>query len=184
MRRLLTSSAHSTRGVATSFAAAAGPSLPSAAAAAATSTPRALSQPPVGSSLFVWGKIDEGRLGVPTSGLTFSARALALGPALGPTALTGPLLARGGVSAVACAGAKTLALAADGSLWSWGACSSGSLGHGPGEAGARVPRPRRIEALAGVRIVRVACGETASACVSDEGDVYTWGWGGSFWKGA
>jgi len=26
-------------------------------------------------------------------------------------------------------------------------------------------------------------GDTASACVSADGDVYTWGWGGSFWQG-
>lgn len=31
--------------------------------------------------------------------------------------------------------------------------------------------------------LQIAVGETASACVSEEGDVYTWGWGGSFWQG-
>ena len=161
------------------------PAAPAAPAAAAAPLLRA---PPAGASLWVWGKIDDGRLGVPVSSLKFSARALALGPALGPTPLppaaagAGAGAGAGGWTAVACAASKTLALAADGSLWSWGTCAAGSLGHGA--ALTRVPRPRRVEALAGVRVVGVACGETASAAVSDEGDVYTWGWGGSFWKGA
>jgi alpha-tubulin suppressor-like RCC1 family protein len=30
---------------------------------------------------------------------------------------------------------------------------------------------------------QVAAGETATAALSDEGEVYTWGWGGSWWDG-
>ena len=109
------------------------------ASSSSTPAPPAAAHPASPTSLWVWGKVDEGRLGVPVSSLRLSARALALGPALGPTPLGAgsPLLARGGVTAVAVAAAKTLALAADGSLWSWGACAAGSLGHGPGDAGCR-----------------------------------------------
>ena len=128
----------------------------------------------------MWGKIDESRMGMSLSHMSFSAKALALGPAVGPTA--NPHLAGAPrVSSVACAGARTLALAADGAVYSWGTCAAGSLGHGEGVD--RVARPRRIEALAGIRIVQIAAGEQSSAAVSAEGDVYTWGWGGSYWKG-
>jgi hypothetical protein len=116
-------------------------------------------------------------MGMSLSHLTFSARALALGPAIGPTA--NPHLTD--VVSVACAGARTLALTRSGAVYSWGHCPLGSLGHGAGVE--RAARPRLVEALAGIRIVALAAGEQSSAAVSDEGDVYTWGWGGSYWKG-
>jgi alpha-tubulin suppressor-like RCC1 family protein len=30
---------------------------------------------------------------------------------------------------------------------------------------------------------QIDAGETSSAALSDEGEVFTWGWGGSFWGG-
>jgi alpha-tubulin suppressor-like RCC1 family protein len=52
-----------------------------------------------------------------------------------------------------CKGAKTLALTKDGAVYSWGTCDNNSLGHG---AGVRVVhRPKRIEALEGIKIVQV-----------------------------
>lgn len=37
--------------------------------------------------------------------------------------------------------------------------------------------PRLIEALAGERVVGVACGSAHSACVTARGHLYTWGHG-------
>ena len=89
------------------------------------------------------------------------------------------------VSAEASADPRVVRLVADwthdGAVLSWGTCENLSLGHGPDVK--VVQRPRRIEALDGIRITHIAAGETACAAVSDEGDVYTWGWGGSFWQG-
>lgn len=105
------------------------------------------------------------------------AKAFTFGPAIGPS--HNPHISN--VVQVVCAASKTLALTADGSVYSWGACRNFSLGHGDGVE--KVARPKKIAALNGIRIVQIAAGETSSAAVSDEGDVYTWGWGGSFWEG-
>jgi len=144
---------------------------------------RQSSSPPNGvgrapNSLWVWGKVDDSRLGVSLGDQKFGATALAMGPAVGPTYNANLR----GVTQVVCAASKTLALTTDGSVYSWGTCRTLSLGHGAGVES--VARPRKIEALAGIKIVQVAAGETASAAVSSEGEVFTWGWGGSFWEGA
>jgi alpha-tubulin suppressor-like RCC1 family protein len=117
-----------------------------------------------------------------------------MGPILPPT--LHPLLHN--VKQVVCRRSKTLALTNDGSVWSWGTCKDGSLGHGDSKT--VVHAPKKIAALNGINIVQVAqialsrvsvltlrsqidAGETSSAAVSAEGDVYTWGWGGSFMQG-
>ena len=102
---------------------------------------------------------------------------VAMGPEISPT--MHPLIAD--AVQVVCRAAKTLVLTRDGAVYSWGTCENSSLGHGADVK--VVHRPRRIEALAGIRITSIGAGETASAAVSAEGDVYTWGWGGSFWQG-
>ena len=128
-------------------------------------------------SLYVWGKVEDARMGmrVDTAGSTITQ--VTMGPEIGPTrhALVHD------AAQVVCRAAKTLVRTHDGAVYSWGTCENLSLGHGPGIT--VVQRPRRIEALAGIRVAYIAAGETACAAVSDEGDVYTWGWGGSFWQG-
>lgn len=87
---------------------------------------------------------------------------------------------------VVCAAAKTLALDSDGVVWSWGTCRNYSLGHADAKSEKALEstsRPRRLEALSGIRIVQIAAGETASAALSDEGELFTFGWGGSWWQG-
>ena len=70
----------------------------------------------------------------------------------GPT--TGPLLPPplGDVGSVVCRGMKTLALTADGSVYSWGTCENFSLGHG--DKVSQAATPTKIAALAGIRIVQ------------------------------
>lgn len=99
----------------------------------------------------------------------------------GPFVLPLPCPHLGNVVDVVCRGSKTLALTADGSVYSWGTCENLSLGHG--DKVKELGLPRKLEALAGIRIVQIDAGETSSAALSDEGEVFTWGWGGSFFGG-
>ncbi|XP_036391543.1 RCC1 domain-containing protein 1-like isoform X1 [Megalops cyprinoides] len=64
-------------------------------------------------------------------------------------------------------------LTASGTMYTWGSSSHGQLGHG--ELG-REEEPRPVEALWGVAIRGVAAGGWHSICISDGGDMYTWGW--------
>jgi alpha-tubulin suppressor-like RCC1 family protein len=85
------------------------------------------------------------------------------------------------VVSVVCRAERTLALTSDGSVYTWGTCGEFSLGHGDDVTS--LPAPRRVAALAGIRIVSIAGGDTCCAAVSQEGEVFTWGWGGSFFSG-
>lgn len=75
---------------------------------------------------------------------------------------------------MAAGGSKhSLVVTAKGAVWSWGHGEKGRLGHGE-IRGALVPQV--VEDLnSRVFIVQVAAGEAHSACVSDNGVLYTWG---------
>ncbi|XP_054569422.1 RCC1 domain-containing protein 1, partial [Eptesicus fuscus] len=60
-----------------------------------------------------------------------------------------------------------------GQVYSWGGGRHGQLGHGTLEAELA---PRLLEALQGLRVALVAAGGWHSLCVSETGDIYTWGW--------
>jgi alpha-tubulin suppressor-like RCC1 family protein len=98
-------------------------------------------------SMYIWGKIDDNRIGMNLSHLKFGAQAIAMGPAIPPTlqTLVPPL------QQVVCRASKTIALATDGSIFSWGSCKNQSLGHGLEV----VTRPKKVEALNGINIVQV-----------------------------
>ncbi|OXB77575.1 UNVERIFIED_CONTAM: hypothetical protein H355_002884 [Colinus virginianus] len=64
-------------------------------------------------------------------------------------------------------------LGAAGEVYGWGGGRHGQLGHGSVES---ERRPRVVEALRGVPVRAVAAGGWHSACVSDGGDLYVWGW--------
>lgn len=75
----------------------------------------------------------------------------------------------------ACVGwGHTLALSAEGELFAWGANAHGQCGLDlVSEA---VLEPRRVRgALAQRRVVAIACGETHSLALDDQGKVYAWG---------
>ncbi|KAF9983167.1 hypothetical protein BGZ65_002103, partial [Modicella reniformis] len=65
-----------------------------------------------------------------------------------------------------------LALATDGTLYSWGSGRHGQLGHGDLVS---EPLPKPIEYLQGIRIVNAACGAAFSVALSEVGDIYTFG---------
>lgn len=66
----------------------------------------------------------------------------------------------------------TLALTADGKLFSWGDGSSGQLGHGNT---ASHDRPKMVEYLLGKHMHDIACGSGYSAAIASSGELYTWG---------
>ena len=71
----------------------------------------------------------------------------------------------------------SLALTADGAVWSWGDGGYGKLGHGDGQDQLL---PKKIEALAGRRVVAVSAGDRHSLALTADGAVWSWGdgcWG-------
>jgi len=69
--------------------------------------------------------------------------------------------------------AHSLAITADGAVWSWGTGSYGRLGHGDQQ---RQLLPKKIEAFAGQRVAAVSAGTHCLALTAD-GAVFTWGKG-------
>ena len=78
------------------------------------------------------------------------------------------------VVAVATAGDHSLALTADGAVWSWGYGGQGRLGHGDQQ---NQLLPKKIEAFAGQRVVAVAAGDAHSLAITADGAVWSWGEG-------
>jgi len=72
----------------------------------------------------------------------------------------------------------SLALAADGALWSWGDGAFGELGHGDEQ---NQLQPKKIEALSGRRVVAVSAGDSHSLALSADGALWSWG-DGNFGK--
>ena len=68
----------------------------------------------------------------------------------------------------------SLALTADGSVWSWGWEASGRLGHGDMQS---QPLPKKVETLAGRRVVAVSAGRCHSIAITADSAVFTWGQG-------
>ncbi|XP_076589366.1 RCC1 domain-containing protein 1 isoform X1 [Chaetodon auriga] len=64
-------------------------------------------------------------------------------------------------------------LSASGAVYTWGLGSHGQLGHGGLTS---EEEPRAVEALWGMPMSCVATGGWHSACISDGGDLYVWGW--------
>ena len=71
---------------------------------------------------------------------------------------------------------NSLALTADGSLWSWGHGGGGKLGHGDAQ---RQPQPKKVEAFAGQRVVAVTAANDHSLAITADGAVWSWGCGNS-----
>ena len=94
-----------------------------------------------------------------------------------PTRLPSPLGGERAVS-VSAGGLHSLALAADGSAWSWGQGGWGRLGHGNGQ---NQLLPKKIETFAGQRVVAVSAGSLHSLALTANGAVWSWG-SGSFGK--
>ena len=79
------------------------------------------------------------------------------------------------VVAVSAGREHSLAFTADGAVWSWGAGGDGRLGHGDQQ---NQLLPKKVEALAGRRVVAVSAGSNHSISITADGAVFTWGQGG------
>ena len=69
----------------------------------------------------------------------------------------------------------SLAITADGAIWSWGYGRFGKLGHGDEQSQLL---PKKVEAFAGQRVVAVSAGGPHSLATTADGAVFTWGHGG------
>jgi len=78
------------------------------------------------------------------------------------------------VVAVSAAASHSLAVTADGAVWSWGAEGRGRLGHGDEQSQLL---PKKIEAFAGQRVVAVSAGGDHSFAITADGAVWSWGVG-------
>ncbi|XP_034179217.2 RCC1 domain-containing protein 1 isoform X2 [Osmia lignaria lignaria] len=74
---------------------------------------------------------------------------------------------------VACGFDHTILCAQNGDIYSMGMGTRGQLGHGDLED---CDNPKLIEALAGIRVVQISAAGSHSAVVTEQGDLYTWGW--------
>jgi alpha-tubulin suppressor-like RCC1 family protein len=77
-----------------------------------------------------------------------------------------------GIVQVAAGGGHSAAVAADGSVWTWGGNYSGQLGY-PTLGGNSSPTPRQVPGLVGVR--QVAAGADFTVALRSNGEVWTWG---------
>ncbi|CAG2059278.1 unnamed protein product [Timema podura] len=91
-----------------------------------------------------------------------------------PVAISTPSTEK--VVQVACGLEHCLLLTATGQVFSWGTGTRGQLGHGDLESECE---PRPVATLGGLRVLRVAAGGWHSACITEEGDLYTFGWNSS-----
>mmetsp|Transcript_27307 Transcript_27307/g.45530 ORF Transcript_27307/g.45530 Transcript_27307/m.45530 type:complete len:528 (+) Transcript_27307:153-1736(+) len=69
----------------------------------------------------------------------------------------------------------SLLLSSVGVVWSWGSAEDGRLGHG--DERLHVYTPKLIEALAGMRAVKVAAGSHHAMAATEFGQVFSWGRG-------
>ena len=74
--------------------------------------------------------------------------------------------------AVSAGQCHNLALTANGSVWSWGSGGFGQLGHGDER---NQLLPKKVEALAGQRVVAVSAGAFHSLAITANGAVWSWG---------
>jgi len=79
------------------------------------------------------------------------------------------------VVAVSAGSTHSLALTADGSVWSWGHGDDGQLGHGDMQGQSL---PEKIEAFAGQRVAAVSAGHDHSLAITADGSLWSWGDGG------
>lgn len=123
--------------------------------------------------LYVWGRGNEGQLGLGD----YRPRTVpALLKSLGDQT-TGTTVLQ-----VACGGAHTIALVDNGDVYTWGSNDEMQLGLGS-TFGRKVNRPELVAELGNKGVLRVAAGKNFSMALTESGDVYSWGAGGSLQLG-
>jgi len=82
---------------------------------------------------------------------------------------------------VACGKYHTAAISESGDVYAWGLESSGQLGLG---SRIKASLPQKVEALCGLGVTQLSCGMYHTLALTDKGEVYSFGFGGSFFNGA
>ncbi|XP_035204637.1 RCC1 domain-containing protein 1-like isoform X2 [Stegodyphus dumicola] len=77
------------------------------------------------------------------------------------------------IAEVVCGKEHVLILSNSGQVFSYGVGSKGQLGHGTIE---NLGKPSLLDALDGIKIIAIAAGGWHSAAISNDGDLYMWGW--------
>ncbi|XP_012885257.1 PREDICTED: probable E3 ubiquitin-protein ligase HERC6 isoform X1 [Dipodomys ordii] len=77
------------------------------------------------------------------------------------------------IDVVSCGKEHSLAVCHEGKVFAWGAGSEGQLG--TGELKEINFTPKRINALAGIKIIQVSCGNFHSLALSEDSQVFSWG---------
>ncbi|KEP62412.1 UNVERIFIED_CONTAM: regulator of chromosome condensation (RCC1) repeat-containing protein [Hammondia hammondi] len=112
-------------------------------------------------TLYTWGGAAFGKLGL---GSTRGSQLL-------PKHVSGPLRNKAVVS-VALGSQHSACVTTDGELYTWG--QGRRLGHeAQGESDEILPR--RVEALLGLFVIHVVCGDAHTACIVENGNVWAWG---------
>ncbi|WMV29485.1 hypothetical protein MTR67_022870 [Solanum verrucosum] len=111
--------------------------------------------------VYSWGWGDFGRLGHGNSSDLFTPQ---------------PIKALHGIriKQIACGDSHCLAVTMEGEVQSWGRNQNGQLGLGTTEDSLV---PRKIEAFKGIPVKMVAAGAEHTAAVTEDGELYGWGWG-------
>jgi hypothetical protein len=79
-----------------------------------------------------------------------------------------------GVVSVSANSTHTACVTKDGELFIWGEGNDGKLGHGDESD---QDTPKRVEGLVGVKVTMVSCGYAHTAVCTEDGRMYTFGWG-------
>ncbi|XP_078172079.1 regulator of chromosome condensation (RCC1) family protein [Carex rostrata] len=111
--------------------------------------------------VYSWGWGDFGRLGHGNSSDVFTPQ---------------PVKALQGlkIKQIACGDSHCLAVTIDGEVQSWGRNQNGQLGLGTTEDSLL---PQKIQAFEGICVKMVAAGAEHTAAVTEDGELYGWGWG-------
>lgn len=115
--------------------------------------------------LYLWGAGDRGRLGHKEDSRELQPRVV--------DALLGH-----NIVMLACGAAHTMALGGDGRIFTWGAGHYGRLGQG--NLRDRYSPLWVDNPLRGIHITHIACYDSHSAAISEDGDLYTWGRAGPY----
>jgi alpha-tubulin suppressor-like RCC1 family protein len=80
------------------------------------------------------------------------------------------------IKSIECGDYFTLALAEDGSVYTWGHNNYGQLGLGKISQQLKVNKPTRVN-LGNKKVKQLFAGEDHSACITEDGEGYIWGYG-------
>ncbi|WP_175428390.1 FIVAR domain-containing protein [Bacillus solimangrovi] len=116
-------------------------------------------------TVYTWGENTFGQLGNGDSGSGVEQ--------VSPIAISIPGAAS--IEQVAAGGDHTIALASDGTLYTWGCNFDGQLGDGDSGEGTNQASPIAIQIPKGAKIKQVSAGSDHTIALASDGTLYTWG---------